>query len=157
MHEPIAGIVLGAGEFTRFGQPKQLLDWHGQPFVHAVAQNALDAGLSPVLVVTGANAEQVGAAIMDLDVKVVRNDEWKSGQGSSIKAGVLSLIQPPSGLPQIRQQTFLIDNKNSRVGFEMQPSGVLREGAQWAEEGRRSYFSSCRPAADHNFRDSSIG
>ena len=95
VHEPIAGIVLAAGESTRFGQPKQLLDWHGQPFVHAVSQNALDAGLSPVVVVTGANAEQVGAAVMDLDVKVVRNDEWKSGQGSSIKAGVLSL-PPPS-------------------------------------------------------------
>ena len=134
VHEPIAGIVLAAGESARFGQPKQLLDWHGQPFVHAVAQNAIDAGLSPVVVITGANAEQVGAAVTDLDVKVVRNDEWKSGQGSSIKAGVLSLIQPPSGLPQIRQQTFLIDNKNSRVGFEMQPSGVLREGAQRAEE-----------------------
>ncbi len=92
VHEPIAGIVLAAGESTRFGQPKQLLDWHGQPFVHAVAQNAVDAGLSPVVVVTGANAEQVGAAVMDLDVKVVRNEEWKSGQGSSIKAGVLSII-----------------------------------------------------------------
>jgi len=97
VHEPIAGIVLAAGESTRFGQPKQLLDWHGQPFVRAVSQNALDAGLSPVVVVTGANAEQVGAAVTDLDVKVVRNDEWKSGQGSSIKAGVLSL--PPPSLP----------------------------------------------------------
>ena len=59
VHEPIAGIVFAAGESVRFGQPKQLLDWNGQPFVHAVAQNALDAGLSPVVVVTGANAEQV--------------------------------------------------------------------------------------------------
>ena len=92
VHEPIAGIILAAGESARFGQPKQLLDWHGRPFVHAVAQNALDAGLSPVVVVTGANAEQVGAAVIDLDVKVVRNDEWKSGQGSSIKAGVHSLL-----------------------------------------------------------------
>jgi len=96
VHEPVAGIVLAAGESTRFGEPKQLLDWRGQPFVRAVAKNALDAGLSPVVAVTGANAEQVVAAIQGLDVKVVRNDEWKSGQGSSIKAGILSLIQPPS-------------------------------------------------------------
>ena len=129
IHEPIAGIVLAAGESARFGRPKQLLDWHGQPFVHAVAQNALDAGLSPVVVVTGANAEQVGAAVMDLDVNVVRNAEWKSGQGSSIRAGVLSLIQPLPDLPQIRQQISLDDNKNSHVGFGMHPSGVLREGA----------------------------
>ena len=116
VHEPIAGIVLAAGESARFGQPKQLLDWYGQPFVRAVAQNALDAGLSPVVVVTGANAEQVGAAVMGLDVKVVRNDEWKSGQGSSIKVGVLSLIQP---LPQIPQQISLDDAENSYGRFEV--------------------------------------
>ena len=97
VHEPIAGIVLAAGQSIRFGEPKQLLDWRGQPFVRAVAKNALDAGLSPVVVVTGASAEQVVASIKGLDVKVVRNDEWKSGQASSIKAGILSLIQPPPG------------------------------------------------------------
>lgn len=129
VHEPIAGIVLAAGESARFGRPKQLLDWHGQPFVHAVAQNALDAGLSPVVVVTGANAEQVGAAVMDLDVNIARNDEWKNGQGSSIRAGILSLIQPPLSPPQIRQQISLEDNKNPHVGFGMRASGVLREGA----------------------------
>ena len=133
VHEPIAGIVLAAGESARFGQPKQLLDWHGQPFVHAVAQNAVDAGLSPVIVVTGANAEQVGAAVMDLDVKVVRNEEWKSGQGSSIKTGVLSLIQAHPSLPQIRQQISLDDNNNSHVGFGMHPSRMLGEGAWRAE------------------------
>jgi molybdenum cofactor cytidylyltransferase len=117
VHEPIAGIVLAAGESARFGEPKQLLDWHGQPFVHAVSQKALDAGLSPVLVITGANADQVGAAVTDLDVNVVRNDEWKSGQGSSIKIGVLSLIQPHTSLPQTRQQISLIDNKDSHAEF----------------------------------------
>ena len=88
VHEPVAGIVLAAGESKRFGRPKQLLDWKGQPFVHAVAKTALEAGLSPVLVVTGANAEQVERAVNDLDVKVIRNEEWSSGQASSIRAGV---------------------------------------------------------------------
>ncbi|MDP3185258.1 MAG: selenium cofactor biosynthesis protein YqeC, partial [Anaerolineales bacterium] len=37
VHEPVAGIILAAGEARRFGQPKQLLDWHGQPFVRVVA------------------------------------------------------------------------------------------------------------------------
>lgn len=95
VHEPIAGIVLAAGESARFGKPKQLLDWQGQPFVRAVTQTALKAGLSPVIVVTGANAEGVEAAVNDLDVIVARNEEWQSGQGSSIRAGVRALSHAP--------------------------------------------------------------
>ena len=93
VHEPIAGVILAAGRSSRFGTPKQLLDWKGQPFVHAVAKTALEAGLSSVLVVTGANAEQVEFAIRDLNVTVKKNEDWISGQGSSIKAGVKTLTQ----------------------------------------------------------------
>ena len=92
VHEPIAGIILAAGESSRFGKPKQLLDWRGQPFVRAVAKTALEAGLSSVVVVSGANAEQVEFAVKDLNVTVIKNEDWKSGQGGSIKTGILSVI-----------------------------------------------------------------
>jgi molybdenum cofactor cytidylyltransferase len=91
--ENIAGIILAAGGSKRFGQTKQLLNWHGQPFVRAVAKTALDARLSPVVVVTGANADEVEKAVNDLDVGIVRNDDWQNGQGTSIRAGVQAL--PP--------------------------------------------------------------
>ena len=91
VHESIAGIILAAGESRRFGEPKQLLDWKGQPFVRAVAKTALEAGLSPVLVVTGANAPSVESAVKDLDIAVINNEDWKSGQASSIKAAINSL------------------------------------------------------------------
>ena len=96
VHEPVAGIVLAAGESTRYGKAKQLLDWKGEPFVRAVVKTALRGGLSPVLVVTGANAEGVESAVSDLDVTIIRNEHWKTGQASSIRAAVGSLIQPPS-------------------------------------------------------------
>lgn len=91
VHEPVAAIILAAGGSRRFGKPKQLLDWKGQPFVRVVATKALEARLSPVVVVTGANAEQVEAAVKDLNVIIVRNDGWESGQGSSIRIGIRSL------------------------------------------------------------------
>jgi molybdenum cofactor cytidylyltransferase len=94
VHEPVAGIVLAAGESTRYGQPKQLLDWKGEPFVHAVARTTLQSGLSPVLVITGANAEQVESAVTDLDVIVIRNEQWKTGQASSIRGAIGSLRAP---------------------------------------------------------------
>jgi molybdenum cofactor cytidylyltransferase len=94
VHERIAGVVLAAGGSTRFGQPKQLLDWKGQPFVRSVASTALDASLSPVIIVTGSNARQVTRSVEDLPVIIMRNDEWESGQASSIKAGLLALSDP---------------------------------------------------------------
>ncbi len=93
--ERTAGVILAAGASTRFGQPKQLLDWHGGPFVRVVAQTALKAGLSPVVVVTGANADEVEAKIKDLPVRIVRNEHWQSGQASSIRVGIQAL-PPPS-------------------------------------------------------------
>jgi len=88
VHEPIAGIILAAGKAQRFGQPKQLLDWQGEPFVRALAKTALEAGLSPVSVVTGAYAEQVENAVRDLPIRIVYNEEWINGQASSIRAGL---------------------------------------------------------------------
>jgi molybdenum cofactor cytidylyltransferase len=88
--------VLAAGESTRYGQPKQLLDWKGEPFVRAVARTALQGGLSPVLVVTGANAEAVESAVSDLDLRIVRNEGWRAGQASSIRAAIESLAHPSS-------------------------------------------------------------
>ena len=106
VHESVAGILLAAGESTRYGQPKQLLDWKGQPFVHAVAKTALQGGLAPVLVVTGANAQQVESAVNSLDVTVIRNENWKTGQASSIRAGIESLVKPSS--PKTGGAIFLL-------------------------------------------------
>lgn len=111
VHERIAGIILAAGSSKRFGEAKQLLDWRGKPFVHAVARTALDAGLSPVIVVTGANAAKVESAIQGLDVHVVHNSEWQSGQGSSIRAGIIALRH------QMQQPVSSTANLISRVGF----------------------------------------
>ena len=93
VHEPVAGILLAAGGSERLGRPKQLLDWKGRPFVRHIAETALAAGLSPVVVVTGAEAEGVEVALTGLDVLIVRNTSWQEGQSSSVKAGLAAL--PP--------------------------------------------------------------
>lgn len=93
-HENLAGIVLAAGQSSRYGRPKQLLDYHGEPFVRKVAKTALAAGLNPVVVVTGANAENVEAAVRDLPVLIARNEQFQEGQSSSVRAGLAQLDEP---------------------------------------------------------------
>lgn len=110
MRERVAGIVLAAGESQRFGQPKQLLGWRGEPFVHVVAKTGIQAGLSPLVVVTGSNAPQVEAAIRDLPVKIIRNENWQSGQSSSIRAGIRAV------LPSSSQDAFPISISSAEVG-----------------------------------------
>ncbi|MDQ2692393.1 MAG: nucleotidyltransferase family protein, partial [Chloroflexota bacterium] len=66
------------------------------------AHTAREAGLAPVVVVTGANADPVNSALAGLDVRVVHNTDWASGQGSSIGAGLASLL--PSQTPGSRQR-----------------------------------------------------
>jgi molybdenum cofactor cytidylyltransferase len=91
VHEPVAGILLAAGGASRLGRPKQLLAWKDEPFVRRVARTALDAGLSPVIVVTGAWAEGVASAVSDVVVRIANNRDWQTGQGSSIRTGVRAL------------------------------------------------------------------
>jgi molybdenum cofactor cytidylyltransferase len=91
VHESTAGIILAAGEASRFGQPKQLLDYKGQPFVRAVALTALASGLSPVVLVTGAHAKDVRAVVEDLPVIIAHNPQWITGQSSSIQIGLHQL------------------------------------------------------------------
>ena len=94
--EPIAGIILAAGDSQRFGSPKQILEWKGKPLVRHAVEAALGAGLSPIIIVTGKHAEIIIAALQDLPVIFKNNPDWKEGQSSSLKAGLNALPKETS-------------------------------------------------------------
>lgn len=98
VHESVAGIVLAGGESARFGRQKQVLDWHGEPIVRRVARTALEAGLSPVVVVTGAHFEIVDQKLDDLPVVNVHNPNWSEGQSTSVQAGISALDMKPGAV-----------------------------------------------------------
>jgi molybdenum cofactor cytidylyltransferase len=94
LHESIAGVILAAGGSSRFGTTKQLLDWKGKPLVNHAAETALAGGLSPVLVVTGADHSKVTQSLENLPVECVFNPNWEQGQSSSVRTGIEAL--PPN-------------------------------------------------------------
>ena len=79
----IAAVILGAGESSRFGQPKQLLQFQGKPSIRRVVDAASEANCSLVIVVTGNAHDEVKDAIRECDAIVTENKEWKAGIGIS--------------------------------------------------------------------------
>lgn len=97
MSNQVAGIVLAAGGSSRFGSPKQLLPWRGTSVLNSVVSTAFDTGLAPVIVVLGANADQIEPSLPK-ECVVVRNDAWPEGQSSSIRIGLAQLSEEIDGV-----------------------------------------------------------
>lgn len=88
----VAAVVLAAGASRRLGEPKQLLRLRGQTLVRRAALAALGSRAERVLVVTGAHAERVEAALAGLAVACVRAERWEDGLSASLRAGVSAAL-----------------------------------------------------------------
>ena len=85
MENEVAGVLLAAGDGTRLGGPKALVELGGTRLVDRGVALLRDGGTAPVLVVTGAVAVEL------LGVITVHNPGWRSGMGSSLAAGLRAL------------------------------------------------------------------
>jgi molybdenum cofactor cytidylyltransferase len=83
----ITGVVLAAGEGTRFGGTKQLADKDGRALVIHAVEALRGAGVAEILVVTGHDAEAV-AAILPGDVRAIHNPDHRAGQATSLAAAL---------------------------------------------------------------------
>lgn len=89
-----AGLLLAAGESTRMGQSKPLLDWGGEPLVVYQVRQLLEAGLERVVVVIGDRAEAVAAALAPLTtprLRTVTNETYAQGKVGSVLRGLEAL------------------------------------------------------------------
>lgn len=86
-----AGIILAAGASSRMGQNKMLLPVDGAPMVRRAVQCATDAGLSPVVVVLGHDADAAQAALTGLECTFVTNSYFTGPTSTSLHAGLLAL------------------------------------------------------------------
>ncbi|MHC4839993.1 MAG: nucleotidyltransferase family protein [Planctomycetota bacterium] len=87
----VALVVLAAGDSTRMGNPKALLDWHGKPLLRHVLDMAGLAGCARKIVVLGRDNESIQRSVDLSDTEVAINDNPDDGQISSLKIGLAAL------------------------------------------------------------------
>jgi len=89
----IAAIVLAAGSARRFGGGKLLAPFEGQPLLHHALAAARAAPVTEVIVVTGADAEAVGACAQAFDpaIRLVHAADHAEGMAASLRAGVAAV------------------------------------------------------------------
>ncbi len=85
-------VILAAGGSLRLGRPKQLMQFRGKTLVRRIVDFAREAGCDPVAVVVGSDKEKIVAELRDSGAMIVENEHWRTGIGSSIRAGVQHLI-----------------------------------------------------------------
>jgi molybdenum cofactor cytidylyltransferase len=73
------------------GEPKQLLRYKGQSLMRRITETALAIQRGPVVVVLGANRDQIVPELAGLPVTLVDNPGWPAGQASSLKTGLAAL------------------------------------------------------------------
>jgi len=93
----VAAIILAAGESTRMEGPKALLPFKGKTLIRRVADSLTAAGgLSPIVVVLGAHEELIRPEVAQLNVHVVTNDGYRTGQLSSLQKGLEVVRKSPA-------------------------------------------------------------
>jgi nicotine blue oxidoreductase len=85
MQPDVAGVLLAAGNGSRLGRPKALVEIGGEPLAQRGAAMLRGGGAAPVVVVTGAVAVDLPGVL------AVHNPHWPSGMGSSLAAGLATV------------------------------------------------------------------
>lgn len=155
----VAGVLLAAGTSSRYGDRNKLLEpvedgqavgavgdrdsERGVPMVRRSAATLLEAGLNPVHVVVGYDADRVRDALADLDVSFVENPAFERGQGSSVRAGVESLPDVDAAVFALGDMPF-VDAASVRklvAAYEAGAGSALAAGYE-GERGNPVLFDS---------------
>jgi nicotine blue oxidoreductase len=165
VNELPAGLLLAAGAGRRMGRPKALIELGGTPLVRRALTALAEGGCDPLLVVVGAQADEV-AAVVGEDALVVTAADWASGMGASLRAGLAALARRPGtrsvvvhlvDLPGVNAAAIARlaaaatgPDVLARAGYQGKPGHpVLLGRAHWAavraeatgDEGARAYLA----------------
>ncbi len=84
-------MVLAAGASRRMGTPKQLLRLAGETILGRTLRNVRASEVSEIVLVLGHAAESVEKEISIEGLKVVRNQDYQQGMGTSLRTGLAAV------------------------------------------------------------------
>jgi nicotine blue oxidoreductase len=117
----LVGLVLAAGSGSRLGRPKALVRLDGELLVERACRTLAEGGCAALVVVLGAAADEVcERAVLPAAATVIRNPDWPTGMGSSLRAGLAAL---PAGAGAV--VIGLVDQPLVR------PEAIRRLAAAW--------------------------
>ena len=82
-------IILAAGASSRMGMPKQLLMIEGKTLIKRVSDLAMNTSCHPIVVVLGANKNELRSELDKMPITIIDNPKWEDGVSSSIKMGLV--------------------------------------------------------------------
>ena len=94
MTKKLSILILAAGNSSRLGSPKQLIEFEGQTLIERITETALSIS-GEVLIVLGGNSELILPKLERFNnvISTIYNPDWKEGMGTSIRIGVEKLAE----------------------------------------------------------------
>lgn len=121
----VTGVLLAAGAGTRYGMPKALAVAGGETFLARGIGVLRAAGLDRVVVVLGAAADEVAATVDLTRVDVVRNPDWATGMGSSLRAGLAALDAETAALVLLVDTPGITPAAVARIAGHAGPAALV--------------------------------
>lgn len=103
----VAGIVLAAGASTRLGRNKLFIELEGESLLRRAVRRVSDAGLNPVIVVLGHEAERARGELSGLSCVPIVNAEYMRGVNSSVRAGIMAASPSAAAVVVLADMPFV--------------------------------------------------
>ncbi len=108
-------IILSGGRSRRFGAPKVLQSFLGEPFLTRISKNLIQAGINNIVLVLGHKAEELLPKILQAkEITIAINKHFHKGQLSSLQTGLQTMGRDVKGVlmclvdqPHVTAQTYL--------------------------------------------------
>ena len=79
----VGALILAAGESSRLGRPKQLIQFRGKSLIRRIVDAADEAGCAPIAVVIGSDGKKMAPEL----------ERTRAAIGTSIRAGMQNLVE----------------------------------------------------------------